>query len=55
MTYSVTEDLSGGYGDAGIGLNVYFGKGFSGYSLVSYEKGNDQENLVYNVGFRYGF
>jgi len=55
MAYKATEDLSGGYGDVGIGLNAYLGKGFSGYSLVSYEKGSDQENFVYNVGFRYGF
>ena len=49
------NDLSGGYADVGVGLNAYFGKGFSGYSLVSYEKGSDQENFVYNVGIRYGF
>ena len=55
LAYKATEDLSGGYGDVGIGLNAYLGKGFSGYSLVSYEKGSDQENFVYNVGFRYGF
>ena len=46
-------------GDSTVGKTIfidrYFGKGFSGYSLVSYEKGSDQENIVYNVGFRYGF
>ena len=30
-----TTDLSGGYADVGLGLNVYLGKGFSGYGLVS--------------------
>ena len=55
LGYARENDLSGGYGDIGIGLNGYFGKGFSGYSLISYEKGPDQENVVYNIGIRYGF
>jgi len=49
------RDLSGGYGDIGLGFNTYLGNGISCYSLVSYEKGSEQENFVYNVGFRYGF
>jgi len=49
------RDLSGGYGDIGIGFNTYLGKGISGYSLISYEKGSEQENLFYNIGLRYGF
>lgn len=50
-----TRDLSGGYGDVGAGINAYLGSGVSCYSLVSYEKGSDQENILWNVGIRYGF
>jgi len=58
ITYSdttETADFSGGYFDIGVGLNAYFGKGISGYCLVSYETGSDQNNIAYNIGIRYGF
>ena len=54
-TAKMESDLSGGYGDIGIGFNTYLGGGVSGYGLISYEKGSDQENFFYNIGFRYGF
>jgi outer membrane autotransporter protein len=58
VTYSDTTetiDFSDGYFDLGLGLNTYFGKGVSAYGLISYEKGNNQNNFAYNIGVRYGF
>jgi len=50
-----TSDFSGGYFEVSGGLNAYLTKGFSAYSLVTMESGDNQSNFGWNIGVRYGF
>jgi outer membrane autotransporter protein len=50
-----TSDFSGGYFEVSGGVNAYLTKGFSAYSLVTLESGDNQSNIGWNIGVRYGF